>query len=62
VGIVEQFPMYTQEISLVVKQGKIATRLAGTTQPDYDLIVNMANRLRGKKTMPFLFGRPCVDG
>lgn len=62
VEIVEQFPMYAQEISLVVKQGGIAARLAGTTQPDYDLIVNMANRLRGKKTMPFLFGRPGIEG
>lgn len=56
VELVEQFPMYSQEISLVARQGKIAARLEGFAHPDFDLITETARRLRGKKTMPFLFG------
>jgi len=56
VDLVEQFPMYVQEIDLVARQSRITARLEGVSQPEFGLIIEMSKRLRGKKTMPFLFG------
>ena len=56
VELIEQFPMYIQEIELVARQTKIMTRLEGFEQVEFSDIISMSRRLRGAKTMPFLFG------
>ncbi len=54
--LVEQFPMYVQEINLVAKQVLLMARLHGFSQVEPEDIFKMAKRLRGKQVTPFLFG------
>lgn len=56
VELIEQFPMHIQEIGLVARQTMIMTRLEGFKHAELSDIITMAKRLRGVKTMPFLFG------
>ncbi len=57
IDIVEQFPMYLQEIELTARQAELKSILDGPGSVDKMDIITMAGRLRRFRKTPLLFGK-----